>query len=291
MIDSLNIDLLQVFIVVSEQKSINKSSEILLLSQPAISKKIKQLESYFDTKLFERSTSGMSLTVAGKDFYKKAKRVLNDFQALHKVETSSTPLKKLRIGSLDNIASIWYPNFFKKALFQARGLKLSNEVIDLVTPFNENNLDLIFIDTPFKRLLTKDFEEKELYTEPYVLIYSKHNQQLVHTNKEILTSQDLQKLKFIMHPRLCPVHDRLVNIFFDEELELPKIFEVDFVESRLALVEISDLITILPRSLAQKKVSHNEKLAIKKLDDHFIRSVSIFSNGKANLNDIFTKLN
>ena len=40
MIESLNIDLLQVFIVVSEQKSINKSSEILLLSQPAISKKL-----------------------------------------------------------------------------------------------------------------------------------------------------------------------------------------------------------------------------------------------------------
>ena len=120
MIESLNIDLLQVFIVVSEQKSINKSSEILLLSQPAISKKIKQLENYFDTKLFERSTSGMNLTPAGKEFYQKAKLVLTDFQALHKVENAHIPLKKLRIGALDNIASIHYPNFFKSALFQAR---------------------------------------------------------------------------------------------------------------------------------------------------------------------------
>ena len=290
MIDSLNIDLLQVFIVVSEQKSINKSSEILLLSQPAISKKIKQLESYFNTKLFERSSSGMTLTPAGKEFYQKAKLVLNDFQALHQVENNSVPLKKLRIGALDNIASIWYPNFFKKALFNARSLKLSNEVMDLITPFNEDNLDLIFLDSPFKRLLTKDYEEKELYCEPYVLLYSKHNEFLKDSKKEVLTSKDLQQLKFIMHPRLCPVHDRLVHIFSEEELELPEIYEVDFVESRLALVAISDLITILPLSLAKQKLKNNDELFIKKLDKQFVRKVSLFSDGKADLDEIIEKL-
>ena len=290
MIDSLNIDLLQVFIVVSEQKSINKSSEILLLSQPAISKKIKQLESYFNTKLFERSSSGMTLTPAGKEFYQKAKLVLNDFQALHQVENNSVPLKKLRIGALDNIASIWYPNFFKKALFNARSLKLSNEVMDLITPFNEDNLDLIFLDSPFKRLLTKDYEEKELYREPYVLLYSKHNEFLKDSKKEVLTSKDLQQLKFIMHPRLCPVHDRLVHIFSEEDLELPEIYEVDFVESRLALVAISDLITILPLSLAKQKIKNNDKLFIKKLDKQFVRKVSLFSDGKADLDEIIEKL-
>ncbi len=39
MYESLNIDLLYVFTTVAELKSINKSSDVLLLSQPAISKK------------------------------------------------------------------------------------------------------------------------------------------------------------------------------------------------------------------------------------------------------------
>ena len=55
MYESLNIDLLYVFTTVAELKSINKSSDVLLLSQPAISKKIKQLEDYFGKKLFIRS--------------------------------------------------------------------------------------------------------------------------------------------------------------------------------------------------------------------------------------------
>ncbi|MBD5429447.1 LysR family transcriptional regulator [Lactobacillus sp.] len=287
MIDSLNIDLLQVFITVSEHNSINKSSEILLLSQPAISKKIKQLEEYFDTKLFTRTPQGMKLTPTGKTFYSKAKVVLEDFQSLHNIEKEDTPLSKIRIGSLDNIASIHYPDFFKTALFKARSLKLSNEVLDLVDPFNEEKIDLIFLDSQFSRLLTINYEEKFLYSEPYVVVYSDNNQVLKNTKKDILTSQDLQKLNLIMHPKLCPVHDKLVSIFTESRLSLPEIYEVDFVESRISLVAISDLITILPKSLAERKIQNNSSLHLKKLDTPFIRNVSIFGNNKVNLDKIY----
>ena len=44
--DALNLELLYIFVKVSELKSINQSSAYLSLTQPAISKKIKQLEEY-----------------------------------------------------------------------------------------------------------------------------------------------------------------------------------------------------------------------------------------------------
>ena len=69
MYESLNIDLLYVFTTVAELKSINKSSDVLLLSQPAISKKIKQLEDYFGKKLFIRSPRGMALTLQRENFF------------------------------------------------------------------------------------------------------------------------------------------------------------------------------------------------------------------------------
>lgn len=81
--DSINIDLLYVFITVSELKSINKSSDVLLLSQPAISKKIKQLEEYFGQKLLIRSSKGVSFTPEGEIFYQKAKKIIREFDSLH----------------------------------------------------------------------------------------------------------------------------------------------------------------------------------------------------------------
>lgn len=126
MFDSINIDLLYVFVTVSELKSINKSSDVLLLSQPAISKKIKQLEEYFGQKLLIRSSKGVSLTSEGEIFYQKAKKIIREFDSLHylKNEQDYNSFNSLRIGSLDSISSFKYPNFFINALSTVKELFL-----------------------------------------------------------------------------------------------------------------------------------------------------------------------
>ena len=73
MYNSLNVDLLYVFITVAKTKNISKSSKILSLSQPAISKKIHQLEEHFQVSLFVRSSRGVVLTSDGQNFYQQAR--------------------------------------------------------------------------------------------------------------------------------------------------------------------------------------------------------------------------
>lgn len=68
MYESLNIDLLYVFTTVAELKSINKSSDVLLLSQPAISKKIKQLEDYFGKKVIHSLSPRNGTDSSGRTF-------------------------------------------------------------------------------------------------------------------------------------------------------------------------------------------------------------------------------
>lgn len=72
--ESISVELLYILIKVADLKSINKSSEALSLTQPAISKKIVQLENYYGTQLFTRSPRGMELTASGKKFYTNAKK-------------------------------------------------------------------------------------------------------------------------------------------------------------------------------------------------------------------------
>ncbi|SIT33303.1 DNA-binding transcriptional regulator, LysR family [Filimonas lacunae] len=56
----------QVFIEVAREKSFSKASDTLFISQPAISKHIKQLEEYYKIKLFDRKGIHIELTTAGK---------------------------------------------------------------------------------------------------------------------------------------------------------------------------------------------------------------------------------
>lgn len=60
-----------VFLTVAQQKSFSKASQVLYISQPAISKHIKSLEEYYKTKLFDRKGIHIELTAAGRILMEK----------------------------------------------------------------------------------------------------------------------------------------------------------------------------------------------------------------------------
>jgi DNA-binding transcriptional LysR family regulator len=64
-----------VFLTVAQQKSFSKASQVLYISQPAVSRHIKSLEAYYKTKLFERKGIQIELTPAGKLLFEKLTEV------------------------------------------------------------------------------------------------------------------------------------------------------------------------------------------------------------------------
>jgi LysR family transcriptional regulator, low CO2-responsive transcriptional regulator len=60
-----------VFMEVAREKSFSKASEVLFISQPAVSNHIKSLEEQYQTKLFERKGLQIELTEAGQLLYKR----------------------------------------------------------------------------------------------------------------------------------------------------------------------------------------------------------------------------
>ena len=55
---------LKIFCTVAETKSFSKTSEIIHLTQPAVSLQIQAIEEKYETKLFDRSSSTVTLTPA-----------------------------------------------------------------------------------------------------------------------------------------------------------------------------------------------------------------------------------
>ncbi|WP_349616167.1 pca operon transcription factor PcaQ [Azotobacter salinestris] len=60
------------FLEVARQRSFAKAADALAVSQPAMSKTLKELEEILESRLFERSKSGVSLTPAGITFLRYA---------------------------------------------------------------------------------------------------------------------------------------------------------------------------------------------------------------------------
>ncbi len=77
---------LRVFAEVYRERSVTDAADILLLSQPTVSRALKTLEDRLQSVLFERTKTGLSPTPAGERLYPHAVNALREIdQALHEL--------------------------------------------------------------------------------------------------------------------------------------------------------------------------------------------------------------
>ena len=95
---NINLDLYKVFYHVAKNKNITKAANELNITQPGISKAIKNLEEQLGCSLFIRTKSGVILTDEGKVFFDQIK------QAIEIIDNAEDKLKEmidLDFGSLN----------------------------------------------------------------------------------------------------------------------------------------------------------------------------------------------
>ena len=95
----MNLQQLEYFKIIAETKNFTTASEILSVTQPALSKAISKLEEELDVKLFQREGRNIKITEYGDVFLKYAKGALSE------VEKGKLKLKEMKNNS-DTIISI-----------------------------------------------------------------------------------------------------------------------------------------------------------------------------------------
>lgn len=92
---------LKTFVAVAREKTITRASEVLHLSQPAVSAHIKAIEDTLGLALFSRTPKGMALTPDGERLLTKAEQTIAAHQALldEASRTTGRLSGKLRLGA------------------------------------------------------------------------------------------------------------------------------------------------------------------------------------------------
>jgi DNA-binding transcriptional LysR family regulator len=99
--------LLRYFAAVAQEGNLTRAAERLFVSQPALTKQIRQLENQLGLRLFTRSRAGMTLTAAGEALAERVPSVLAGFdQALREAKAAaSRAAQVLRVGFLAGAAN------------------------------------------------------------------------------------------------------------------------------------------------------------------------------------------
>lgn len=79
---------LQAFVEVARHRSFSIAAQNLFITQSAVSKRIAQLESQLNARLFDRIGRGISLTEAGNTLLPQAERILTQFEDARRMLTN-----------------------------------------------------------------------------------------------------------------------------------------------------------------------------------------------------------
>ena len=82
----MSLQSMEYVIAISEEKSLSRAAERLLISQAALSQHVKKLETELDAKLFQRQHGHLVPTDAGRVYVNGARRVLDIYnRALYQI--------------------------------------------------------------------------------------------------------------------------------------------------------------------------------------------------------------
>lgn len=137
---------LKLFASVARNLSFTRASHELLVSQPAITKHIKELESAYGVRLFERMGNKIALTDAGRILMQHCDRIIADYKALEFEMNLLRGVHKgeLRLGASTTISQYILPPLL--ARFAERFPQVALSLVSGNSTFVEQQLHAHAID-------------------------------------------------------------------------------------------------------------------------------------------------
>jgi DNA-binding transcriptional LysR family regulator len=160
---------LQVFHTVARLLSFTKAAETLHMTQPAVTFQIRQLEEYFNTRLFDRTHNRISLTDAGNRVFEYADRIFELYTEMENGvrEITGEISGALTIGASTTIAEYMLPtllgDFNHRYPEVSIHLKVSNSE-GIVSMVESNAIDLGVVESPVgnKNLVVETCKQDQL---------------------------------------------------------------------------------------------------------------------------------
>ena len=195
---------LKYIIKVAEKGSINEAAKELFISQPSLSKAIKELEKELEFAIFIRNNRGVTLSSKGAEFLGYARQVLTQAELL---EAKYIKGSARRQGF--NASSQHY-------------LFVANAVVDLVKEYADEEYDFVLNETTTHEVIEN---VKTMFSEIGIIYLSNYNKLVI---KKLLAENNLifkELLQAKPHVFLSKEHPLASNeiIEIDELAEYPRI--------------------------------------------------------------------
>ncbi|MFI3278787.1 MAG: LysR substrate-binding domain-containing protein [Rikenellaceae bacterium] len=184
---------LQVFDTVARELSFTRAAEVLSISQPAVTKHIKELERLLSTPLFRRSGNRIALTEQGEMLRRYVKDILDGYGRLSDAvsESRGDYYGHLKIGASTTIMQYILPDIlahFKRRYPSVEVTLIGGNSQEVLLEVESGRVDVALVEDAH----TSSSFHYEHFAEDKVVMVSAHN------SKESITVDKLVKLPLVL---------------------------------------------------------------------------------------------
>ena len=244
---------LRYFVAVAEAENVSRAALRLHVSQPGISRQIRDLEEEIGFQLFERSAKSIKLTNAGKIFLTEAKAVLQ--RADDAVKTARAIATgeqgELHVGYAPSPTSRILPPALRAFQSESPGVRVrlhdfSSE--EMIRGLRDGSLHIAFLVKPTAAML-RGLHFEEIMLDPiYVAVAPKHPL----ARRRTITLAEVAREPLVVYSRTeyPEAHEDLLGVFASTKIK-PRIAEEhDGVVSLIAGVESGAGVALVTESIA-----------------------------------------
>ena len=268
---------LKVFCTVAETKSFSKASEIIRLTQPAVSLQIQALEEIYGTKLFNRSGCIITLTPAGEVLYKYAKEINTLYTAAEKELGAFTGQVKgvVTIGASSTIGNYVLPAViaeFRKKYPKVAVHLLTANTKTIVDYLNAGGIDIALVEGEVKK--QKLIVEKLIPDEMVLIMHPLHP----WARKSNVSIFDVAKEPFIFREEGSGTRQMIEKYLIKHGIS-PQSIKIVFImgstESIKSAVEEGLGVSIVSKWAAKKEIRYGTLKTASLKEDRFMRDFSL----------------
>jgi DNA-binding transcriptional LysR family regulator len=250
-------DLLASFVTLAADLHFTRAAERLHVAQPALTKRIQQLEDALDVRLFTRTRRTVSLTAAGELLLPYARRALD---ARRELESAARRLRdgeigRLRVGFSPSAPHHILPSLMRAFRKQRPGLdcvltELPTDVQIEQLLAGEIDVGLLRQAPVFPQRLTC----VPLLEEPFVVVLPREHR-LARRRSIALRDLAAETLVLVSRRMVAGVHDQILGACASVGVTPAAVREATHVHGVVSLVAAGCGVSVLPRSASQVGVT------------------------------------
>lgn len=247
----MTINNIRIYLEVYKTMSITEASKNLLMTQPAVSRAIKNLEDEYNSRFFERIGKKLSPTESGKLFYMRMSQIICDIDNVKSDLDNENGSSTLRIGAAIMIGNFFMPDICCRIKEQYPEVNLKVTVAaagELKNKLLSNDLDFALIEDSQHEA---EFVYSPFYADKMVSVFPKDHPL---ARKRTISLADMSKYPFLLREVGSGTRTYVDSIFSSKGLVIDTAWDSTSTQAIIRAVEKGLGISILPRKFVDKYI-------------------------------------